>query len=621
MKIFLNVLILFLPGMLSAEKQDDPNLFFRSLAKLEFAEAKRIAALQKDSALRGEMLQLADILYYEGQVSRDRFRTPNNSSDDDIDPAVVIIRELETGYISLFYDPVKGNAFKHFHHAYQTAKENGNAVLIKPCLLGLLKYYNNEIAQNSDAYQPYLKHFESLAHDTIDEVWTTVYKMIFYSKALNGIDTYYYQLSEAMAKYENSFRPNDPMLTHIYYEKAVQFDIQNNVIAAARYYKKTLEQALDYPFLRGHRFFCHIKLTMMKSQQGNFIEARRHLKLAKYEINQADTLRSNYYLNLYGSFFLNAIHHNDTAFALLKTAYSQDFQLDFRRNTLEINRLAVELETQEKENANLKLQQDRIWLLSALGMAGVLLLAGYFFFVNQRSITRIELQDKEVRSMKLEKQLKDQEISGFDRMIEGQEKERQRIANDLHDNLGSLLTTLRFHFHHIKSKVNSPEADQTSLYQKTDDLLEEAYQKVRAIAHARNAGVDPNEGLVPAVRHFASKVSIINQLVIEVEDHGMDERLENSLEITIFRIIQELITNVIKHAHATEAFIHLTRHENSINVMVEDNGIGFNIHQIKPTEAMGLYSIQKRIENAGGAVTIDSVPGKGTTIIIDIPLT
>src|SRR4051794_18714837 len=104
MKIFLNVLILFLPGMLSAEKQDDPNLFFRSLAKLEFAEAKRIAALQKDSALRGEMLQLADILYYEGQVSRDRFRTPNNSSDDDIDPAVVIIRELETGYISLFYD-------------------------------------------------------------------------------------------------------------------------------------------------------------------------------------------------------------------------------------------------------------------------------------------------------------------------------------------------------------------------------------------------------------------------------------------------------------------------------------------------------------------------------------
>jgi signal transduction histidine kinase len=158
------------------------------------------------------------------------------------------------------------------------------------------------------------------------------------------------------------------------------------------------------------------------------------------------------------------------------------------------------------------------------------------------------------------------------------------------------------------------------LFQKTDELIEEAYQQVRTIAHAANAGVSAKDGLLPAVKHFASKVSLMNHLTIEVEDHGMDETLENTMEITIFRIVQELITNVIKHARATEVIIHLTRYEDSINVMVEDNGIGFDINRIRPDMTMGLYSIQKRIENLGGRVTVDSIIQKGTTVIIDIPL-
>jgi two-component system sensor histidine kinase DegS len=100
----------------------------------------------------------------------------------------------------------------------------------------------------------------------------------------------------------------------------------------------------------------------------------------------------------------------------------------------------------------------------------------------------------------------------------------------------------------------------------------------------------------------------------------MNSRLENSLEITIFRIIQELVTNIIKHANANMVSIHLTQHEDCINLMVEDNGIGFEISQIKPSMGMGLYSIQKKIENLGGQVTIESIAQKGTTVIIDVPL-
>jgi signal transduction histidine kinase len=223
--------------------------------------------------------------------------------------------------------------------------------------------------------------------------------------------------------------------------------------------------------------------------------------------------------------------------------------------------------------------------------------------------------------MRLDKMLKDQELFGLNAMVEGQEKERQRIANDLHDNLGGLLAAAMLHFKSLKSAKERSDQERDILLKRTDDLIEEAYQMVRTMAPAKNAGVNAQDGLLPALETFAAKVSVLDKLVINVKEHGMVERLENSLEITIFRIIQELITNVIKHARATEATIHLTQYDDKINLMIEDNGIGFDSAVIKPGGTMGLYSIQKRVENLDGTVTIDSVAGNGTAVIIDIPLT
>jgi signal transduction histidine kinase len=120
---------------------------------------------------------------------------------------------------------------------------------------------------------------------------------------------------------------------------------------------------------------------------------------------------------------------------------------------------------------------------------------------------------------------------------------------------------------------------------------------------------------------MADKVSASNTIKIEVLDHGLDHRLENSLELTLFRVIQELITNVIKHTEATEVAIHITNHENSINIMVGDNGKGFDPYQITKTNAgMDISSIDKRVEHLEGQLTIESEKNKGTTVIIDISL-
>jgi signal transduction histidine kinase len=618
--VFLGFILVIWSVTVSFAKTPKRDLFFKNLLKLEFAEAKKIAAAETDSALRFEMFQLADILYYEGQIERSKFTTSGDGVSVSGSNALSIVRELNAGYISLFYDQTKGNAFKHFYDAYQGAKEEGSSCLVKASLVALLKYFNFEIAQNSDSYLPYLNHFESIQSDSVDRTWATLYKMIFYSKSLNKIDSYYFTLAEELDHHESRTPTDSPILVYIFFEKALRIEIQDKFEDAAVYYKKTIDAAGTQPFLKNHKFFALLKLMSIEVGRKNFEAARGYLKIARTQINTSDTLRSNYYLNLQGAFLLNAQNRNDSAFALLKKAYGQDFRLDFRRNTLAINRLNVELDTQEKENANLRLKQNTIWLMSAVGGLVLLTITIYFAYTNQRSKVRIEQKEREVQAMKLEKVLKDQELFGIDSMIQGQEKERQRIANDLHDNLGSLLATLKLHFQNLRMRKDRGETEQGMLFQTTDALIEEAYQQVRTIAHAANAGVSGKEGLLPAVKHFASKVSVMNRLTIEVEDHGMDQPLDNSMEITIFRIVQELITNAIKHAQASEVTIHLTRYEDSINVMVEDNGVGFDISRIKPGETMGLYSIQKRIEILGGTVTIDSIIQNGTTIIIDIPI-
>lgn len=290
-----------------------------------------------------------------------------------------------------------------------------------------------------------------------------------------------------------------------------------------------------------------------------------------------------------------------------------------RLRTVEAEKKVIDERNKSSILDKQRIRNRNIYMILSILLISVVIIT-FLIFQNIKRKQKLIEQEKLLQQQKIEQLLKDQELHGIDAMIEGQEKERQRIANDLHDNLGSLLATLKLHFQNLKVKKDRLKNEEDNLLEKTDTLIEEAYQKVRGIAHARNAGVIASEGLLPAVRNFAAKVSATNQLVIEVLDHGLEQRLENSLEITLFRIIQELITNIIKHAGASEATIQLTHHEDSINMMVEDNGKGFNFSAFQPKEGMGLYSIQKRVENLNGTLNIDTAAGRSTSIIIDIPI-
>lgn len=298
--------------------------------------------------------------------------------------------------------------------------------------------------------------------------------------------------------------------------------------------------------------------------------------------------------------------------------------LNFKKQDIAIREYQIQYETEKKQLENEYLKQEnvllgekqranRILFFVILGLFIALFTASYFIVKYLLRKKKIAEQEKIIEQQKSENLLKTQEMHIIDAMIEGQEKERQLIAQDLHDNLGSMLASLRLNFENLRSQTAQ---ENNPLFEKADGLINDAYQNVRRLAHAKNSGVIADRGLIPALKILAEKTSVPKKFEIEIQSFGMNSRLDLTLEIMVFRAIQELVTNCIKHASASKVLISLTQHQNEITIIVEDNGKGFakNIN-----EGMGLSNIRKKIKSYGGTFDIDS-SSNGTTIIINIPI-
>ncbi|GLB53504.1 hypothetical protein NBRC110019_25450 [Neptunitalea chrysea] len=303
--------------------------------------------------------------------------------------------------------------------------------------------------------------------------------------------------------------------------------------------------------------------------------------------------------------------------------YMDSIKVDEQKKA--IKDIETKYKTAEKELENQMLASDlkinRIFLVStaiALLLLLIISFLGYNYTTKKRKIAE---QEKAIETQKMQTMLREQELNEIDVMLESQEKERQRIANDLHDNLGSLLSALKLNFNTL-GKREIQDNSSKKLFEKTEELINETYVQVRNISHLKNLGVIGKEGLLIAVKKMAEKMSVINELEFSVIPFGLNNRLESSLEIVLFRMIQELCSNIIKHSRANEVNIYLTQHDNhQLNIIIEDDGVGFDPQLLnKESSGIGLKNIEKKVEQLGGTFTIDSSKNKGTTIIIDIPL-
>ena len=624
-------LLIFLTGVINATVQKNTPLdnYFFYLKHLEFTKAKN--ELPKLSTnYQKKLLLLANLIGNNDPSNNNGSNSKTNvislsTSKSAIDLSLYY---LINGYQKLVNISSRAEVFSDFDHAYQKAKLSKYNPLIKQCLLAILKLYRLGVVHNDDSFKIYLSKYKDLCTDNSDLIYYYSYQFNLYSQTQlyeedNQINDSIYKIT--FVKFDSIIKlikPVNRLQIYYNYDKGNQ-SIKTNPNRAILFYEQALKLCDTIPFYSSIKFDLWLHLGRAEAKNKNYFKALHHVENAKIFKNKKDSIKDLFAIKAYKAEYYAKLKKYDSAFQFLRESRYLEYQLDFQNQNSQIAKLEIENQTKEKEIENLHLktsieneqrQKRNLWI----GSLVFILFGSTTFILIQKNTKRKQLlaeQDKALETQKLATVLKEQELISIDAMIEGQEKERQRIANDLHDDLGGLMTNVKWHFNALKDK-QTPE-----LFDKTNTLLDEAYNKIRTVAHAKNSGVIAKQGLLKAVQTMANKISIDNKIEIDVIDYGLENRLENSLELTIFRIIQELITNVIKHAKASQATVHLTNHEDTLNILVEDNGKGFNQSQvIKTNKGMGISSIDKRVEHLNGSMTIESEINQGTTIIIDIPL-
>lgn len=247
-----------------------------------------------------------------------------------------------------------------------------------------------------------------------------------------------------------------------------------------------------------------------------------------------------------------------------------------------------------------------------------LLLLGALTYRNMRQKQVLTEQRQEISEHKVEQVLRDQELRVVDAVMQGQELERVRIARDLHDRVGSLLSAVKMQFGALEGRIEKVQATAGEQYKRVTDLLDTAVGEVRRISHDMEHGNLATFGLATALEDLRDAVHVPGKLEVELNTFGLTDRLDKRLEVAAYRMVQEAVSNALKHAKADHLSIQATRSEALLNLMVEDDGTGFDPE--KADGGMGMSNLRSRAAEFNGSVRIDSLPGRGTTVMIDLPL-
>jgi two-component system NarL family sensor kinase len=206
-----------------------------------------------------------------------------------------------------------------------------------------------------------------------------------------------------------------------------------------------------------------------------------------------------------------------------------------------------------------------------------------------------------------------QELTSVYALIEGQEHERKRIAGELHDNIGSLLATLKIYSDLALEKTEISEMQR--LNGKINIISENLSQEVRKLSHELDLRTLSGFGFKVAVVQLCEAITGSGKLeVVSVID--MQRSINENISLNLYRIIQELFTNTLKHSMATKARIEIALIENDITLIYEDNGKGFDVDNISP-DSMGIKNINSRVNLINGKLTFDS-SSRGTPFIIEL---
>jgi signal transduction histidine kinase len=317
--------------------------------------------------------------------------------------------------------------------------------------------------------------------------------------------------------------------------------------------------------------------------------------------------------------FEKSIGNHELAYELLSNYFTIQDSIYHQENRA----IQVDLETKyeaAKKDSELAIQQTTIERQrnqrNVLFGGGLLsLLAAAFFWNRKRTSTKMFNQQKELDFQKISQLKKEKKILAMNAMLEGQEAERMRIAKDLHDGLGGLLSTVKARLTKINNEVKKIES--YNIYEKTTSMVDEACDEVRRISHNLLPGALRLDGVKTAIEQLGEDLSKSHPFDVNVEVIGFKHKLDETKDVFIYRIVQEAMNNIIKHAKAKQVLIQLSETDDQYHIIIEDDGVGFDT--ATESNGLGLKSIRSRVEHLQGELDISSKKDEGTTISIHIP--
>lgn len=265
-----------------------------------------------------------------------------------------------------------------------------------------------------------------------------------------------------------------------------------------------------------------------------------------------------------------------------------------------------------KQLENRKLQNRMLWG----GFSAILMIAffvGLYWYTRQKN--RLHIQQKKLLQEKVDNLSKSREIEFMQARLEGEAKGRLRIAQQIHDGVGGLLISTKWNLESALKELSKTENKVASRLKENLKLQEHSYIELRRVMYELERSDKP---WWEELEQFCKQLAQHKNVSIHYYPYNLDENAGGKLGEEVRLVIQELITNALKHANAKEINIQVSQIEGELDVIVEDDGIGFD--QLKLIKGIGMRSIEERVERLGGKYSIETKEGKGTIVFMDVPL-
>lgn len=336
-------------------------------------------------------------------------------------------------------------------------------------------------------------------------------------------------------------------------------------------------------------FDVYGNLAHLEFTAGNYIQAYRYMGL--HDVYRDSTMSADV----------------NSRIAEMSARYEAELQQQ------EIKRLAAQNEHETERTR----QQRRLTLLF-IGLSALAVVIAVLINLNYKRRMIINRKNEDLQLQRIRELENQRQMVAMDAIIKGEENERSRMAKDLHDGLGSLLSGVKLSLSSMKGNVIISE-EYAGVFNSSLQQLDNAISEMRRVAHNMMPESLLKYGLIQATQNLCDTLNESGALNVHFEQHNFSQRLASDQEITLFRMMQELLNNSIKHADAKNIIIQFSRHENNIHLVVEDDGKGFDTTAIKDSEGVGYMNIRNRVNYLKGSMDVKSDPGKGTSVLIEFP--